>query len=173
MLAIEQFLTRDVKKRLGCGKNARKDIENHAFFKETDWGKMQRMEVPPPYVPPSKGKDASNFDPEFTGKDVALTPADPKFIAEIDQGDFAGFTYVACATASAAAHHLQVHQPDLLARSVVCNSVESRVRLPCFGMDMIEQNSRASKMSLIHIFPRASTQCRPRRRRRSSDWAPH
>ena len=86
-----QFLTRDVKKRLGCGKDGRRDIERHVFFKETNWDAMQKMQVPPPFVPQTG--DEANFDSEYTTKDVKLTPPDPKFIAAIDQEEFGGFTF--------------------------------------------------------------------------------
>ena len=89
-----QFLTRDVRKRLGvAGRNPRKEIENHVFFKGMSWSKMERQELPPPFTPAAKSKDAANFDTEFTSKEVALTPPDPNFIAAIDQGEFEGFTY--------------------------------------------------------------------------------
>ena len=89
-----QFLTREVKKRLGvAGKNPRREIESHVFFKGLPWDKLVRQEVPPPFVPAAKSKDATNFDAEFTSKDVTLTPPDPNFIAAIDQLEFEGFSY--------------------------------------------------------------------------------
>uniref|UniRef100_A0A8D0H3C7 AGC-kinase C-terminal domain-containing protein n=1 Tax=Sphenodon punctatus TaxID=8508 RepID=A0A8D0H3C7_SPHPU len=38
-------------------------------------------------------RDTSNFDKEFTRKPVELTPTDKLFIMNLDQNEFAGFSY--------------------------------------------------------------------------------
>ena len=38
-------------------------------------------------------RDASNFDKEFTRQPVELTPTDKLFIMNLDQNEFAGFSY--------------------------------------------------------------------------------
>ena len=59
-----QFLTRDLKYRLGCGPSGKADIQRHPFFTGMDWAKLEKLEIPPPFKPTIKGKDAGNFDPE-------------------------------------------------------------------------------------------------------------
>jgi len=39
-------------------------------------------------------KDVSNFDREFTNEAPKLTPTDKLFIMNLDQTEFAGFSYV-------------------------------------------------------------------------------
>jgi classical protein kinase C len=36
----------------------------------------------------------SNFDRQFTGEAVDLTPTDKMFMMNLDQNDFAGFSYL-------------------------------------------------------------------------------
>uniref|UniRef100_A0A8C3T283 AGC-kinase C-terminal domain-containing protein n=1 Tax=Chelydra serpentina TaxID=8475 RepID=A0A8C3T283_CHESE len=38
-------------------------------------------------------RDTSNFDKEFTRQPVELTPTDKLFIMNLDQTEFAGFSY--------------------------------------------------------------------------------
>ena len=47
-----QFLTKAASKRLGCHPTTGiRDIKAHNFFKLIDWNKLERREIPPPYVP--------------------------------------------------------------------------------------------------------------------------
>jgi len=70
------------------------DIRHHAFFKQVDWDKLEKREVPPPFKPKLKSsKDASNFDPEFTMEKVALTPTDKRLLDSINQVQFKGFSF--------------------------------------------------------------------------------
>lgn len=92
---LRGFLTRDPKKRLGCGNNGKQDIKGHPFFRTIDWGKLERKEVVPPFKPKIKSpKETNNFDPEFTSEKPVLTPTDRKLIASINQAEFQGFSYV-------------------------------------------------------------------------------
>lgn len=91
---LRQLLTREIKKRLGCGSSGRKDIENHAFFKTLSWDKLAKMEVAPPFVPTVKAREANNFDEEITSARAVLTPVDEKIGAALNQKDFANFTFV-------------------------------------------------------------------------------
>ena len=45
------------------------------------------------YLQKSK-RSFDNFDPEFTDEAARLTPCDKSFIANINQNDFHGFSYV-------------------------------------------------------------------------------
>ena len=89
-----QLLTRDIKKRLGCGSSGRRDIEGHAFFKVLSWDKVAKMEVVPPFVPTVKPREANNFDEEITSARAVLTPVDDKIGSALNQKEFANFTFV-------------------------------------------------------------------------------
>ncbi|KAI6076629.1 Protein kinase C beta type [Aix galericulata] len=50
----------------------------------------QRCPTPAPH---KDKRDTSNFDKEFTRQPVELTPTDKLFIMNLDQNEFAGFSY--------------------------------------------------------------------------------
>ncbi|CAM2099934.1 unnamed protein product [Caretta caretta] len=49
--------------------------------------------VGPPPISGKDKRDTSNFDKEFTRQPVELTPTDKLFIMNLDQTEFAGFSY--------------------------------------------------------------------------------
>lgn len=60
---LKRLLKADLSKRFGNLKGGSKDIKTHKWFAGLDWNKLFLCQIPPPYVPPSKGEgDTSNFD---------------------------------------------------------------------------------------------------------------
>ena len=69
-------------------------IRKHLFFRHIDWDKIAKKEVQPPFKPRIRDRlDVSNFDRQFTGQKVALSPTDESFMMNLDQSMFEGFSY--------------------------------------------------------------------------------
>ncbi|CAI5504808.1 unnamed protein product [Closterium sp. Naga37s-1] len=74
---ISKLLIREPSQRLGAGPTDAAEIMRHEFFRGMDWDRLYAREVPPPFVPSSKGmEDVSNFDKSFTGLHIS-DPLEP------------------------------------------------------------------------------------------------
>ncbi len=74
---LRGFLTKDPSMRLGCevSQGAEAAIRLHPFFKDIDWEALEAKKVQPPFRPLTKsGRDALNFDSEYTNQFPIVTP---------------------------------------------------------------------------------------------------
>jgi classical protein kinase C len=88
-------LTKNPAKRLGRGSNGEEEIKGNLFFRRIDWDKIEQREIQPPFKPKIRHrKDVGNFDRQFTSEKTDLTPTDKLFMMNLDQNDFAGFSFL-------------------------------------------------------------------------------
>ena len=71
------LLVKDPANRLGGGPTDANEIKKHAFFENISWVELEERKLPPPFKPEVLSEtDTRNFDIEFTGESVELTPPD-------------------------------------------------------------------------------------------------
>eukprot|EP00667_Euglena_gracilis_P010703 EG_transcript_10905 len=69
---LSQMLSKDTNERL-CSFEA---IKSHPFMGDIDWDKLQKREIPPPFIPDLTGNDTKYFD-----KDVTSQPAQVSIVS--------------------------------------------------------------------------------------------
>jgi len=85
------LLVKDPARRLGGGPSDAQEIKSHPFFDSIDWPSLEQKKIPPPFKPQVLSEtDTRNFDIEFTGESVELTPPD-----QDDPSEFATISEVA------------------------------------------------------------------------------
>jgi len=94
---LEGLLTRDVERRLGSGVSGSENVKRHPFFKDVDFGKLERREYDAPYKPKVKSEtDITQIDPAFTSEKPQDSMVENSLTETMQrEGNFVGFTYVA------------------------------------------------------------------------------
>ncbi|CAI5944668.1 unnamed protein product, partial [Closterium sp. NIES-65] len=94
---ISKLLIREPSQRLGAGPTDAAEIMRHEFFRGMDWDRLYAREVPPPFVPSSKGiEDVSNFDKSFTGLHISDPLEPPSSAAPADSHHATSANVYAC-----------------------------------------------------------------------------
>ncbi|GAA31256.2 E3 ubiquitin-protein ligase Bre1 [Clonorchis sinensis] len=92
---VDLLLVVDVCRRLGSGASDAEAIKAHPFFRSTNWDKVLRREVEPPFRPTlTSDTDVSLFDPKFTQENPVESPDEGLPISAVVNDVFEGFTYV-------------------------------------------------------------------------------
>jgi len=72
---LSGLLNKEPNNRLGSGEEGSNLIKNHEFFESIDWNDLVQKRVTPPFKPEVEDEDDTrNFDVQFTGESVRLTP---------------------------------------------------------------------------------------------------
>ncbi|CAH8518688.1 unnamed protein product [Heterobilharzia americana] len=92
---ISKLLVVDVSRRLGSGPSDAEAIKMHPFFYNTDWDRVLKRQVEPPFRPTlTSDTDVSLFDPKFTQENPVESPDEGLPISAMVSDVFEGFTYV-------------------------------------------------------------------------------
>jgi len=121
---LEQFMTKDPRKRLGCGEHGERSIKSHFFFSNVQWDLLEQRKVKPPFIPTVKNAyDTGNFDSDFTRLPPQFTPVSSQALNVINQNEFRGFSFVneKFAAKSSPPQEVGVEQKKSLTSS--CNSL--------------------------------------------------
>jgi serum/glucocorticoid-regulated kinase 2 len=91
---LSGFLTRDPEQRLGSRETGGEiKIKQHPWFAAYDWEKLDRKEIPPPWVPEvTDERDVTQIDATFTGEAPTDSPEEDSPINGKD-ANFKGFTF--------------------------------------------------------------------------------
>jgi len=91
---LRALLDRNPETRMGMPNCPHGNARLHAFFKGTNWDKLEKRQILPPFKPPVKNAyDTCNFDEEFTAEKPSLSPIEKDLLISLDQEQFQNFTY--------------------------------------------------------------------------------
>ncbi|XP_045150444.1 ribosomal protein S6 kinase alpha-2 isoform X2 [Echinops telfairi] len=91
---LRALFKRNPANRLGAGLDGVEEIKRHPFFVTTDWNKLYRKEIKPPFKPAvGRPEDTFHFDPEFTSRTPTDSPGAPPSASAHHL--FRGFSFVA------------------------------------------------------------------------------
>ncbi|XP_055843888.1 mucin-2 isoform X1 [Episyrphus balteatus] len=91
---LKGLLEKDYTRRVGSQYSPAGDICDHIFFKDIDWGLLEKRQLSPPFKPQVKHPlDTQYFEKIFTRERVRLTPIDKEILQSMDQEQFQGFSY--------------------------------------------------------------------------------
>lgn len=91
---LSGLLTRDPRKRLGCGEGDADEVKRHPFFRFIDWDALLQGRLRVPWVPTVAGSlDTSQFDSAFTNMPI-ISPKSKPAGGSFDAVRFENFTYV-------------------------------------------------------------------------------
>jgi len=124
------LLVKEPAQRLGGRPEGAKEIMRHVFFETIDWNALQEKKIAPPFKPQVLNEtDTRNFDIEFTGESVELTPPDDDNPLSEYGGELGTMTEEDAVPPEAAAPFEQFSYQD--AGSVMTtSSIHSRTSLP-------------------------------------------
>eukprot|EP00041_Stephanoeca_diplocostata_P016716 m.330213 g.330213 ORF g.330213 m.330213 type:complete len:469 (-) comp20457_c2_seq1:2840-4246(-) len=85
---VLRLLNKNPELRLGGGATDGEEVLGHAFFASIDLDKLEKKELPAPFVPKIASEtDTSNFDTYFTSEKVRITPPSGSEKATVSEGD--------------------------------------------------------------------------------------
>lgn len=69
-------------------------IRAHPWFRDIDWGRLEALQIPPPFVPVVKSaEDVRNIDDEFLQEDIHADDDAEQPKVQVRGDAFAGFTF--------------------------------------------------------------------------------
>ncbi|XP_041349974.1 protein kinase C delta type-like isoform X2 [Gigantopelta aegis] len=93
-ILLSLLFERNPSVRLGMPGCPSGPLRSQAFFRNIDWEKLERRELPPVFKPKIKSpSDASNFDVDFTMEQPNLTPPDKELLKTMNQAVFKHFSF--------------------------------------------------------------------------------
>lgn len=92
---VTRLLIKDPNLRLGGGERDGREVQEHEFFSSTDFAKLEKRQIEPPFVPKIVSEtDTANFDPYFTNEAPQITPPEGSVLPG-ETAKFDGFESIA------------------------------------------------------------------------------
>ncbi|KAJ3201687.1 hypothetical protein HDU83_005408 [Entophlyctis luteolus] len=98
---VRALLDRNPATRLGSGPMGADEIKNHVYLHTTDWARLEKRQIMPPFKPQVESEtDTTNFDEFFTNMPPDSLPNNSVPLSSTWQERFKDFTYEAQAMGS-------------------------------------------------------------------------